>query len=35
MNITRNNTNEIGPSIRPIVGFLKHLNGKVFQEVVN
>jgi type II secretory ATPase GspE/PulE/Tfp pilus assembly ATPase PilB-like protein len=35
MNITRNNTNEIGPSIQPIVGFIKHLNDNVFQEIVN
>jgi hypothetical protein len=35
MNITRNNTNELGPFIKPIVGFIKHLNDNAFQEIVN
>jgi general secretion pathway protein E len=35
MNITTNNTNEPGPPIQPIVGFIKHLNDNVFQEIVN
>jgi general secretion pathway protein E len=35
MNITTNNTNEPGPPIQPIVGFIKHLNDSVFQEIVN
>ena len=34
MNITRNNTHEIGQSIQTIVGFIKHLNDNFFQEIV-
>ena len=33
MNIRANNTNEVGPSIPPIVGFIQHLNDKAFQEI--
>ena len=35
MNITRNNTNEVGSSIQPIVGFIKHLNDNAFQEIAD
>ena len=35
MNITSTNANELSPSIQPIVGFIRHLNDNVFQEIVN
>jgi general secretion pathway protein E len=33
MNITGNNTSEVGPSNQPIVGFIKHLNDNAFQGI--
>ena len=32
MNIVRNNTSEVDSSMRPIAGFIKHLNGNLFRD---